>query len=126
MHSYDAPIDAELRKSKTSSSVERQALASKYGVSPDYVLGRLRIVRKEDAISNGLKTALMVGGVLFGGILLLLFAINSSPNNQPQISEAAIDDPRYENMTPEGKAYVDEQMRGYDAYCGQSPQPSEC
>lgn len=121
-----AQIDAELRKSKTSSNDERKALADKYGVSPEYVLGRLRDVRKTDASSAGRKTALMVGGVILAGIVLLVLAVSSSPNNQPDGLSSAQDDPQYRDMSPEGKAYVDDQMRQYDAYCGQSPKPSEC
>ena len=126
MSDKNTQIDAQLRKSKTSSIAERQALADRFGVSPDYVLGRLRDVRKADASSSGIKTAFIVGGLILAGIVLLVFAVTSSPNNQPDGQSSAQDDPQYRDMSPEGKAYVDDQMRQYDAYCGQSPKPSEC
>lgn len=113
-----ALLDKALRRTRAHTAEDRVIMAKRYGFDESFVFTRMKEVRAIDDAASARKVALMVGSVILAGIVLLVFAVNQTQGVQ--------DNPRYRDLTPEGKEYVDDQMRQYDAYCGQSPKPAEC
>lgn len=110
------PIDEEIQKGKFYSPRERMELAEYYGVSTAYVGERINAKNSGSCVKQ-------ISLILF--FLVIAYFIIQEIWSVPEVLQSSEASPRqrYEQLSPEGKAYVDEQMKKYDEVCEKS---SDC